>query len=193
MPTEENGSIGSHYLPSVQAWNKYKNEGGQGEYKARAGGTRQDSLVQLAGLPSYWWRLSDLLPCTPPQPAPAPIVKLYTVEDLSTPSKIREPAWRIEVPTREIQSVICVGDLQIEYDDSEEDEDCLGEDCGECDGEGCRVAKLPLTATSLLDHLLEDYGNSAESYAEEHGVDRSDVDSMYRDLLVLVKNLRHQS
>lgn len=169
---------GAYYIPTIQAWDRYKNNGGSAEFRARTVSTQQDNLVQLSGLPSYWWKVSELsvgiayeVPAKIEIPTPKP-----------SPSR---PTLVIEVPTQRLQTTVYVGDLNIEYE-SEEDEDCEGEDCSECSGDGCTSVRESLSARSLLDHLLEDYSHSAASYAEEFGMEASDVDIMYRDLLVLV-------
>lgn len=170
--------MSEHYVPNTAAWERYKNNGGQGEFKARTVSTEQDNLVQLTGMPGYWWKRAELTASTPVIEVPKTVVI--------------GPFCVIEVHDDKLSSHICAGDLQIEYED-EEDEDCGGEDCTECSGDGCTTSKGPLSAVDLLKHLLDSYDNCATTFAEENELDASDVDVMYRDLLTLVKNIRHRA
>ena len=156
----------------------------------------------LSGLPSYWWKLTDLAPCMPPtselnlrsqakvpnfaggHPGPSRASGGGDGDGISTELKCC-----IEVPDHRLSSQIHSCDLVLEFEE-EEDEDCEGEDCGECSGEGCKYTPEPISASELIEHLLDSYDNSAESFAEARGVDRSSVDDLYRDLLVLIGSIR---
>lgn len=179
---------GAYYIPNTQAWDRYKNEGGSAELKARTVSSQQDNLAQLTGLPGYWWRVSEL------------VVSIHGVA-YEVPASIEVPKPKfahatpmviIEVPRSKLSADGVDGDLYVEYEE-ETDEHCLGEDCGHCGGEGCTIAREPLTAVNLLSHLLDDYDNSATSFAEAYSLDAADVDKMYRDLLVLVRAIRYQT
>jgi hypothetical protein len=191
MPAEER--TGYVYVPNGDAWERYRKDGGQAEVKPRPVSMQQDNLVQLIGLPNYWWKLTDLLQC----PAPAAQADLNVRFEAKVPNFAGGPGARnnegskcyAEIPESRLNSVVRHGDLAIEFEE-EEDEDCSGEDCESCDGEGCKQTLDPVLASELITHLLDSYDNSADSFAEAHGCDRTIVDDMYRDLLVLISSIR---
>lgn len=179
-------SPGNHYLPSKSAWEKYTNQGGQAEYRARAVQSQHDQVAELVGIPGYGWRIVDLVPCIPAFPAPEAAKPPETAPKLTKPTG---PICSIEVSLHSFTTRVQDGDLRVEFED-DDDEDCAGEECETCDGEGCKIEHDPLSAVGLLEHLLDDYSNSAESYAELCEADASYVDDLYRDLLMLLNHMK---
>lgn len=189
MPAEE--KTGYAYVPNGDAWEKYRKEGGHGEIKARSVSMQHEGLVQLTGLPSYWWKLTDLLPCMPSTPQLPPAPQFMTPATINDPIPGEAKCCIEGIPDHRLSSQIHHGDLVLEFEE-EENEDCSGEDCDECGGEGCKYTPESISASELLEHLLDSYDNNAESFAEARGIERSSVDDLYRDLIVLVGAIRRR-
>lgn len=172
------------FMPKPDRWATYCRDGGYGDNVPRAVASDMGIIVLLVGIPTYWWKRTDLTPCV----SPVELVVQGTVISAEPDPLIHaSEMYYVAVPAEDLNGYLDCDDYVLDVPGEEVDEECDGEDCTECGGDGCILTPDSVRAEDLLDYLLDDYDASARSFSEMKEVPLDVVDDIYRDLRLMVQ------